>query len=135
MSVPSSLANDIEDELRAKNLSSFVLRKESKVEELFIEVYENQSWHPVLQTWGSVVGVHLNAVLDRSPFTDETGTRVLRFVWRCALPFVKMNIITFPVCVPLLNYSGSLSEVRPLNKYKWQGEWTVRVDNTTDNAG
>ncbi len=79
MSSPSSLANDIEDELRAKNLSNFVLRKESKVEELYIEVYENQSWHPVLQTWGSVVGVHLNAVLDRSPFTDETGTRVLRY--------------------------------------------------------
>jgi hypothetical protein len=34
-----------------------------------------------------------------------------------------------------LLHSGSLSEVRPLNKYKWQGEWTVRVDNTTDNAG
>ena len=74
----SSLANDIEDELRAKSLSHFVLRQESTVEELVIEVYENQSWHPVLQTWGSVVGVHLNAVLDRSPFTDESGSRILK---------------------------------------------------------
>jgi hypothetical protein len=78
MSTPTLLANEIEDELRAKNLSHFVLRKESKVEEIVIEIYENQSWHPVLQTWGSVVGVHLNAVLDRSPYTDESGTRVLK---------------------------------------------------------
>lgn len=78
MSREAVLANDIEDELKAKNLSHFVLRAESKVEELVIEVYENQSWHPILQSWGSVVGVHLNAVLDRSPYTDETGTKVLR---------------------------------------------------------
>lgn len=74
----SALANDIEDELRAKNLVHYVLRKESNVEEIIIEIYENQSWHPVLQTWGSVVGVHLNAVIDRSPYTDETGTKVLQ---------------------------------------------------------
>ena len=79
MSREASLANDIEDELKAKNLSYFVLRAESKVEELVIEVYENQSWHPVLQSWGSIVGVHLNAVLDRSPYTDESGTKVLRW--------------------------------------------------------
>lgn len=78
MATVSALANDIEDELRAKNLSHFVLRKESKIEEIIVEVYENQSWHPVLQSWGSVVGVHLNAVLDRSPYTDESGTRVLK---------------------------------------------------------
>lgn len=78
MSAVSALANDIEDELRAKNLSHFVLRKESTVEDIVIEVFENQSWHPVLQTWGSVVGVHLNAVLDRSPYTDESGARVLQ---------------------------------------------------------
>lgn len=78
MSGISALAIDIEDELRAKNLANYVLRKESNVEEIIIEIYENQSWHPVLQTWGSVVGVHLNAVIDRSPYTDETGTKVLQ---------------------------------------------------------
>ena len=72
-------ANEIEDELRAKNLSNFVLRKESKLTEIVVELYENESYHPVLQTWGSVVGVHLNALLDRSPLTDETGTKVYRY--------------------------------------------------------
>jgi len=74
----SSLPSDIEDELRAKNLSHFLLRSESNPNSIVVEVYENQAWHPVLQTWGSVVGVHLNAVLDRSPYTDESGTKVLR---------------------------------------------------------
>lgn len=79
ISAQPSLPNDIEDELRAKNLSHFLLRNESKVDTIVIEVYENQAWHPVLQTWGAVVGVHLNAVLDRSPYTDESGTKVLTY--------------------------------------------------------
>lgn len=79
ISAQPSLPNEIEDELRAKNLSHFLLRSESKVDTIVIEVYENQAWHPVLQTWGAVVGVHLNAVLDRSPYTDESGTKVLTY--------------------------------------------------------
>jgi hypothetical protein len=72
------LPPDIEDELRAKHLTNFVLRSESKPDEIVIEVYENEAWHPMLHTWGNVIGVHLNAVLDRSPLTDETGTKVFR---------------------------------------------------------
>eukprot|EP00601_Ochromonadales_sp_CCMP2298_P001983 CAMPEP_0173182890 /NCGR_PEP_ID=MMETSP1141-20130122/8094_1 /TAXON_ID=483371 /ORGANISM="non described non described, Strain CCMP2298" /LENGTH=811 /DNA_ID=CAMNT_0014106045 /DNA_START=28 /DNA_END=2460 /DNA_ORIENTATION=- len=109
MSQASDLPGDIEDELRAKSLSHFLLREESSKDCIVIEVYLNESWHPILQNWGSVVGVHLNAVLDRRPLTDETGNRV---------------------------FSGSLADAKPITEYKWSGEWTPQVqDNSTDEDG
>jgi hypothetical protein len=87
------LPSDIEDELRAKSLTHFLLREESSKDCIVIEVYQNESWHPILQNWGSVVGVHLNAVLDRRPLTDETGNRVFRY--RPTLPTLPKQLYSY----------------------------------------
>ena len=73
--VTSVFTEDVEDELKAKNLIHFVNRVESEENEICINVYENECWHPILHTWGSVEGVHLGKVFDRAHFTDETGSK------------------------------------------------------------
>lgn len=72
------LSADIIEELNARNLINYLIKNKSTKLNLFFEIYENESWHPILKSWGSVVGVHLNAIFDRSPLTDESGNQVFR---------------------------------------------------------
>lgn len=74
-----TLSGDIEDELKAKNLSHFVSRNECNLDAITIRIYENERWHPILKQWGSVPCVHLNKLFDRSHLTDETGNNVYRY--------------------------------------------------------
>lgn len=73
-----NISKETYEELLAKNLSAFVKINESSERCITIQVFQNEKWHPTLKTWGSVVGVHLNAVFDRSPWTNSDGTKVIR---------------------------------------------------------
>lgn len=68
------LSSDVEYELRAKNIYHFIQEERSNRDKIVVAVYENERWHPLLKTWGSVVGVHMHPVVDRFPLSDETGT-------------------------------------------------------------
>jgi hypothetical protein len=91
---PNSLvtvySEDVEDELRAKNLNHFVSRNVCNSNELVFTVYENERWHPILKSWGSVGGVHLSDVFDRRHLTDESGNKALR----CAVINIMFQICT-----------------------------------------
>lgn len=75
-----TLSGDIEEDLKAKNLTHFVSRNECSLSEITIRIYENERWHPILKQWGSVPCVHLNKLFDRGHLTDESGNHVYRFV-------------------------------------------------------
>ena len=34
-----------------------------------------------------------------------------------------------------LYFSETLSELKPINKFKWREDWTIIVDFSTDNSG
>ena len=73
-----SFPSDVEEELKAKNWTHFVCMEKSNVDSIVVKVYENESWHPILHTWGSVPGVHMGKVFDRPHLSDETGHRAIR---------------------------------------------------------
>jgi hypothetical protein len=93
---PNSLvtvySEDVEDELRAKNLNHFVSRNVCNSNELVFTVYENERWHPILKSWGSVGGVHLSDVFDRRHLTDESGNKSLRYATNMIICCMSFNI-------------------------------------------
>lgn len=92
----SNLSDEVQNELHAKGLLPFVseirtshqiesspstaagVGKSSPQAEVELIVYENEKWHNILQEFGSVLNVHLNAVFDRAPLTDESGFKTIK---------------------------------------------------------
>lgn len=72
------LPESIEDEIKARNFSNIVLRDESSKDEIVIEVFQNEKWHPILKSWGSIEGIHLIKLFDRPPLTDDSGSNRIR---------------------------------------------------------
>ena len=50
------LSQDIIEELHARNLINYLVTDQSTKSKLLFEIFENESWHPILKSWGSVVG-------------------------------------------------------------------------------
>lgn len=103
------LPSDLMHELKSKNMVSFIVGACS-CNEIVISLFENQKWATMISEWGSVVGLHLSSSFDRSPLTDETGTKV---------------------------WNGVLSDITPVNGFKWADDWDLLVDfpHTTDEQG
>jgi hypothetical protein len=77
----NDLSADVKEQLKSRNLYSFVILSDTNFDKITFLVYENERWSSMMQQWGNVVGVHLYQTIafgDRRPFTDETGRIQLR---------------------------------------------------------
>ena len=126
------LSVKVMEDLMSRNLQHFVVPSESNNNSICIMIYENERWSTMVKQWGSVLGVHLyvNSILrDRRPLTDETGKHILRYF------FVSIHEICLKYNKQTFSFSETLSDLKPINKFKWREDWTVMVDFSTDNLG
>ena len=65
-----------------------------------IEIYENQRYYHISQTWGTALDANFRPLFDRYPLTDETGTKIM---------------------------DCTLAEVQCINGYAWMGNWESTV--------
>ena len=104
------------EELQLKGLYHFVILDDSNGscssssdESISLQVFENEKYRPMLLEWGSAKGIHLFPPWDRNPFTDDIGKHSIR---------------------------SDLSEINPIQGFKWSNEWTLVVkEGVTDENG
>ncbi len=128
MSALDNLPFELIEELKVKNLLPFVIGEDSSCNHIKLVVYENQKYCRVIKEWGSVLGVHLFYKVDRGVWSNEDGRFSLRFV----------SFFFFLLVIQYINgiFSCVLTEVPPLNGFKWEGEWTLVVEKgITDENG
>jgi hypothetical protein len=70
-------SEEIKDELKSRGLLPYVLPEQSHSTTIVLEVYQNERWAPLLKSWGSIIGIHTNAMFDRAAYSDRTGNHPL----------------------------------------------------------
>ena len=71
------LSESVRDLLRVSGVLDYVGKSSSTDAKIAIEIYENERFQPILQSWGNITGIHMNA-FDRSPYTGKDGRKPLR---------------------------------------------------------
>ena len=78
LTMNNKIPPDVDDEIRLRKLRPFIDYSLSYKEKIVMRCYENEKWHPLLNTWGSLPDIFLHKLVDRRSLTDFTNEYSIR---------------------------------------------------------